>query len=83
VATDCAGGGARYLVQDGHNGLLIPVRDEDALVDALRRILTDGALAQTLGANALKVRQTLAPDVIHQRWVETVTAALAACKDRR
>ena len=83
VATDCAGGGARYLVQDGHNGLLIPARDEDALVDALRRILTDGALAQTLGANALQVRQTLAPDVIHQRWVETVTAALAASKDRR
>lgn len=78
VATDCGGGGARFLVQDGENGLLIPIQDEDAMAQAIRRVLSDEELAQTLGRNALKVRQTLAPEAIYDRWVDIVTSAVAA-----
>jgi len=47
VATNI--GGCRGLVQDGVNGLLVPVRDVPALVAALRRLLVDGALRTKFG----------------------------------
>jgi glycosyltransferase involved in cell wall biosynthesis len=50
VATDA--GGIPDLVRDGVEGLLIPRADEDALVDALVRVLSDRSLAERLGAAA-------------------------------
>jgi glycosyltransferase involved in cell wall biosynthesis len=51
VAT--AAGGVLDLVTDHVEGLLIPPADTDALVRALRRVLTDDALAERLGAAGL------------------------------
>ncbi len=50
VAT--AAGGIVDLVDDGEQGLLIPPGDTDALVAALRRVLTEEGLAAQLGAAA-------------------------------
>lgn len=48
VAADAAGPAA--YVKDGVNGLLIPKNDVDALADALRKVVTDKALAAQLVA---------------------------------
>jgi len=40
------------LVRNGENGLLVPPDDPHALADALRRVLSDRALAERLGAAA-------------------------------
>jgi glycosyltransferase involved in cell wall biosynthesis len=50
VATNA--GGIRDIVTDGHDGILIPVADTDALVDGMRRVLEDRDLAVRLGAAA-------------------------------
>ena len=50
VATDA--GGIPDLVTNGSEGFLIPPADEDALVAALVRVLSDHPLAQELGAAA-------------------------------
>jgi glycosyltransferase involved in cell wall biosynthesis len=50
VATDA--GGIPDLVRDGREGILIPPADDDALVDALLRVLRDPELAGRLGAAA-------------------------------
>jgi len=50
VATDA--GGIPDLVESGREGILVPPADEDALVAALLRVLTDPALARRLGAAA-------------------------------
>lgn len=50
VATNA--GGIRDIVTDGHDGILIPVADTDALVAALRRVLEDKDLATRLGSAA-------------------------------
>lgn len=47
VATDIAG--CRGLVQDGVNGLLVPVRDAQALAEALLRLISDRELRLTMG----------------------------------
>lgn len=42
--------GCRDVVEDGVNGFLVPVRNSDALADALRKVLNDPALAERMGA---------------------------------
>jgi glycosyltransferase involved in cell wall biosynthesis len=48
VAT--AAGGSSEIVIDGETGLLVPVDDPEALTAALRRVVTDVALRDRLGA---------------------------------
>lgn len=72
VSTDCGGGGARFLIQDGENGLLVPQRDEKAMAEAMERILSDDAFAKSLGENARKLQETLAPDKIYGAWEEFI-----------
>src|SRR5439155_9845456 len=45
-------GGIPDLVEDGANGLLVEPGDVEGLADALRRVLTDRALAEGLGHGA-------------------------------
>ena len=47
VTTDAPG--CREIVRDGVNGLLVPVRDVDTLVGALRKLIDDAALRQRMG----------------------------------
>ncbi len=68
VSTDCGGGGARFLIQDGENGLLVPKGDEIALAEAMEKILSDESLAANLGNNARKLQETLAPEKIYGEW---------------
>ncbi len=68
VSTDCGGGGARFLIRDGENGLLVPKGDEEALAEAMKKILSDDALSATLGNNARKLQETLAPEKIYGEW---------------
>jgi glycosyltransferase involved in cell wall biosynthesis len=49
VATRC--GGIPSVVEDGETGLLVPVRDPEALAVSLEAVLTNAALAARLGAN--------------------------------
>jgi glycosyltransferase involved in cell wall biosynthesis len=55
IATDV--GGNPELVQDGFNGLLVPVGDDAALADAITDLVIDADRRETMGANAAgKVR---------------------------
>ena len=68
IATDCPCGGPAAVIRDGENGLLVPVRDTAALTAALRRVLSDPALAQRLGAAAANVQETYAPARVLPQW---------------
>jgi glycosyltransferase involved in cell wall biosynthesis len=50
VVTDV--GGAREVVTDGENALLVPPRDSSALRDAIRRVATDDVLREGLVARS-------------------------------
>jgi glycosyltransferase involved in cell wall biosynthesis len=49
VASTAVGAAAGGLVRDAETGLVFPEGDASALAGALRRVLSDGALAQRLG----------------------------------
>lgn len=68
VATDCPIGGCSLCIEDGSNGLLIPVGNEEELVKALRRLAEEPALAAGMGRKAAKVRERFSEENIAARW---------------
>ncbi len=68
VSTDCPCGGPATLIEDGVNGLLVPVGDAFALSDAFRRILSDPELEERLRENAYHITKELNPDKVNNEW---------------
>lgn len=82
VSTDCGGGGARFLIRDGENGLLVPQKDVDAMAQAMDKILSDQEFAQKLGENARKLQANLAPEKIYGAWESFICQAVKGSNKR-
>ena len=80
VSTDCGGGGARFLIENGKNGLLVPQKDVDAMAAAMDRILSDQEFAEKLGAEAHKLCDTLAPEKIYGEWEKYIESLIIESK---
>lgn len=72
ICTDCLGGGAREVITDGENGLLVPVNDTEALAHAMCRMVEDKALAEKCSKNAAKTREKLSAEAISDKWLEFI-----------
>lgn len=73
IASDAVGAVAGGLVRDGHNGLVVPAGEVDALAEAMARLAEDPGLRARLGAAA-------ASDVsayTHEAWAAGFSQALA------
>jgi glycosyltransferase involved in cell wall biosynthesis len=68
ISTDCPCGGPAQLIEDGVNGLLVPVGDAYALSDAFRKILDDKELEAKLQENSSKITLKLSPDKVNKEW---------------
>jgi glycosyltransferase involved in cell wall biosynthesis len=66
--------GCRATVIAGESGLLVPVRDPDALAEAMRRLIGDAALRERMGARG----RALAEERFDQ---QAVFARVAAAYD--
>ncbi len=73
IASDAVGAVAGGLVRDGHNGLVVPAGDSDALANAMRRLTGDPELRARLGAAG--ARDVTA--YTHDAWAEGFSRALA------
>ncbi len=72
VCTDCLGGGAREMITDGENGLLVPMKDANALTQAMYRMADDKEFAEKCSENASKIRETHKADAIARKWLEAI-----------
>ena len=70
VCTDCLGGGAREMIVDGENGLLIPNNDVEAMSKAMCRMIDEKGLAERCSNNAYKIREELAVENIVDKWLQ-------------
>ena len=68
--TDCPVGGPRFLINEEENGILVPVDDDDALADAIERVLNNEDLKEKLGKNARHISERLSSDKIYNMWEE-------------
>ncbi len=72
ICTDCDGGGAREMISDGENGLLVPAKDAEALKTAMSRMITEERLSEKCSKNAAKIRETHSIEKIAEKWLHII-----------
>lgn len=68
VSTDCPCGGPAALIENGLNGLLVPVNHVNAMADAMAKLLDDRRMAEQLGQNAKKRAEAFRAEVVLRQW---------------
>lgn len=72
ISTDCPCGGPAELIENGTNGVLIPVDDEKALAEELDILLADAEYRSRLGEEAKKLIEKVHPDIVNHKWREYI-----------
>lgn len=72
VCTDCDGGGAKMMIKDHENGLLVPKGDVNAVYTAMKEIIENKQLSDKLSKNATQVKDDLSADKIAEKWIEMI-----------
>lgn len=80
ISTDCSPGGARMLIEDGVNGLLVKTGDPEAVAEAIIKYIENPDLAKQCGTAARKIKERLSPDLIIKQW-EDYISLVAGRKD--
>jgi phosphatidylinositol alpha-mannosyltransferase len=75
--------GFREVVRDGQEGILVPPGDDDALADAVARVLDDQALARRLAAAGRARARAFSWDTVTTRIEEAYYELLGATADER
>jgi glycosyltransferase involved in cell wall biosynthesis len=76
VATDCTPGGPDFLTNSGKRGLLVPIRDIDAMAAAINQIIETPELADRLSQEGIKLIEILDINVINKAWVDAFTTMI-------
>lgn len=78
VATDIEGSGVPWVNQHGRTGYNVPVRNPQALADAIRSILEDTAGSNALGAAARqRYEDEFSADLMTRRMIDAYREAMA------
>lgn len=72
VCTDCPVGGAAMMIEDGANGVLVPVGDDVALAKAMARIADDDAFAKSISRKARDVVNQFSAGKIGLMWEDAI-----------
>ncbi|WP_236245168.1 glycosyltransferase family 4 protein [Streptomyces sp. CC210A] len=76
VSTDCDYG-PREIIEDGEDGLLVPVGDADAVAEALLTLIDDEDLRRSMGQAALRNARRFDPGTVAAQYAD-LFAALGA-----
>ena len=72
VSTDSAGGGAREVIKDGVNGVLVPVGDDEFLSKKMVWLIKNEEIAIRMGREALKIREELSENSVCNEWEKII-----------
>ncbi|WP_195921505.1 MULTISPECIES: glycosyltransferase family 4 protein [Erysipelotrichales] len=64
--------GATDLIQDGVNGDLVDLNDEQALADKMIRLIDDDNRRKTYAFNAIELNELLNTETIVKQWIEYI-----------
>lgn len=70
VCTDCPVGGARLIIKNNKNGILVKVNDVEELSMAINKLIEDKKLYNKISTNSQKVLNDYSIDVIYSKWLE-------------
>lgn len=72
VVTDCPIGGAKMIIENERNGLLVPVNDYYAMYKGMKVLLTNKKLYQYISDNGRKVRTAYPLEKIARDWIDII-----------
>lgn len=72
ISTDCRPGGARFLIESGVNGFVVPTNDAHAIAEKMEWFLANPSKADELGINARQIVNKFSEVHITSLWVEYV-----------
>lgn len=70
IVTDCPIGGARMVIKDGVNGILVPIKNTTALYKAMKRVIEEKSFATYISKEATKICEKYPLEKISQRWIK-------------
>lgn len=73
ICTDCPVGGARAIINDHENGILVPINDVQAMYKAMCEIADNPKLAEKISKNGTKIREKLSVEKIIDQWMEIIS----------
>lgn len=68
ISTDCRPGGARTLIEDGTNGMIVPCGDVQSLINRIKELLTNPSKSEALALEARKLAVTHSNSQIFGNW---------------
>ena len=68
ISTDCRPGGARTLIENGKNGLIVPVKDVETLAAKMMFLLDNPSIAERMAHEARHLGETHTNKVIFDKW---------------
>ncbi len=69
ICTDCPAGGARMFIEPYINGIIVTVRDSEALYNAMKYVIDNPEKAETMSKNAVDIRTVLEKNKILEQWL--------------
>ena len=76
ISTNADGGGAKAVIRDGENGLIVPKGNADEMYKAMKRIANDSDFASKLSENGVKIKETLSAQNIGKQWIDAIESVL-------
>lgn len=76
ISTDCAG--SDEIIDDGINGLVVPVRDENALCVAMNRLAEDPELRRTIAKEARRRSDCFSRETVIKQWIDLIEKGTGA-----
>lgn len=76
ISTNCPCGGPRMLIDNGVNGLLVPINDTDALAEKLDFLLSNPDKAEQIGVAAKEMALCYSTEKVFNEWREYVESII-------
>lgn len=70
ISTDCPIGGAKMVIEDHVNGILVPVGDVEKMQHAIVEVLGNEELSKKMSLNGIKLRGKFSVENIAQKWID-------------
>lgn len=70
ICTDCPPGGAKSVIVNNVNGLLVPVKDISKLANAMSMVLSNEKMQNEMSINASLLAEALKPSEIVKEWID-------------
>lgn len=68
ISTNCSGGGAKFLIENDINGILIDNKSPKSIANAMERIINDENFANKIAENANKISEKYNCEYICKQW---------------